>query len=183
MSLWAAVPGLPRARVYRGVSTQAARTMEACQPSRPANGCARFLHWRISRRSRDGATMGESGQLGLVLDIEQIKRLLPHRAPFLFIERLEEIVPFESAVGHKAVSFNEPHFAGHFPNYSVMPGVLIVEAMAQPAGALIVHSMALQETPSVFFMGIDKARFRRPVVPGDRSEEHTSELQSRVDIS
>jgi len=88
--------------------------------------------------------MGESGQLGLVLDIEQIKRLLPHRAPFLFVERLEEIVPFESAIGHKAVSFNEPHFAGHFPNYSVMPGVLIVEAMAQTAGALIVHSMALK---------------------------------------
>jgi len=123
--------------------------------------------------------MGESGQLGLVLDIEQIKRLLPHRAPFLFVERLEEIVPFESAIGHKAVSFNEPHFAGHFPNYSVMPGVLIVEAMAQTAGALIVHSMALQETPSVFFMGIDKARFRRPVVPGDMLRFPVKALQHR----
>lgn len=123
--------------------------------------------------------MGESGQLGLVLDIEQIKRLLPHRAPFLFVERLEEIVPFESAIGHKAVSFNEPHFAGHFPNYAVMPGVLIVEAMAQTAGALIVHSMALKETPSVFFMGIDKARFRRPVVPGDMLRFPVKALQHR----
>lgn len=124
--------------------------------------------------------MGESGNAtGLVLDVEQIKKLLPHRAPFLFIERLTDIVPFESAVGHKAVSFNEPHFAGHFPNYAVMPGVLIVEAMAQAAGALIVHSMALKETPAVFFMGIDKARFRRPVVPGDMLRFVVKALQHR----
>jgi len=123
--------------------------------------------------------MGESGQHGLVLDVEQVKKLLPHRAPFLFVERLTEIVPFESPVGHKPVSFNEPHFAGHFPNYAVMPGVLIVEAMAQTAGALIVHSMALKETPSVFFMGIDKARFRRPVVPGDTLRFPVKALQHR----
>jgi len=123
--------------------------------------------------------MGESGQSGQVLDVEQVKRLLPHRAPFLFVERLTEIVPFESAVGHKAVSFNEPHSAGHFPNYAVMPGVLIVEAMAQTAGALTVHSMALKQTPSVFFMGIDKARFRRPVVPGDILRIPVKALQHR----
>ena len=104
----------------------------------------------------------------LVLDVEQIKKLLPHRAPFLFVERLTDIVPNESAVGHKAVSFNEPHFQGHFPEFAVMPGVLIVEAMAQTAGALVVHSLG-QEKPSqrVYFMTIDKARFRRPVRPGD----------------
>jgi 3-hydroxyacyl-[acyl-carrier-protein] dehydratase len=104
----------------------------------------------------------------LTLDVEQIKRLLPHRAPFLFVERLTDIVPNESAVGHKAVSFNEPHFQGHFPEFAVMPGVLIVEAMAQTAGALVVHSLG-QEKPSqrVYFMTIDKARFRRPVRPGD----------------
>ena len=123
--------------------------------------------------------MGESGQSGLVLDVEQIKKLLPHRAPFLFVERLSDIVPFESAVGHKAVSFNEPHFAGHFPDYAVMPGVLIVEAMAQTAGAVIVHSMALPTTPSVFFMGIDKARFRKPVVPGDLLRFPVKALQHR----
>jgi 3-hydroxyacyl-[acyl-carrier-protein] dehydratase len=115
----------------------------------------------------------------LVLDVEQIKRLLPHRSPFLFVERLTRIVPFESAVGHKAVAFNEPHFAGHFPNYAVMPGVLIVEGMAQTAGALVVYSLAMPHTPNVFFMGIDKARFRKPVVPGDLLRMEVKALQQR----
>jgi len=102
------------------------------------------------------------------LDVEEIKKLLPHRAPFLFLERLTDIVPNESAVGHKAVSINEPHFQGHFPEFAVMPGVLIVEAMAQTAGALVVYSLG-RASPSrkVYFMTIDKARFRRPVKPGD----------------
>ena len=102
------------------------------------------------------------------LDVEQIKQLLPHRAPFLFVERLTDIVPNKSAVGHKAVSFNEPHFQGHFPDFAVMPGVLIVEAMAQTAGALVVYSLG-RNSPSrkVYFMTIDKARFRKPVRPGD----------------
>ena len=81
--------------------------------------------------------------MNLTLDVEQIKRLLPHRAPFLFVERLYEIRPGESAVGYKAVSYNEPYFQGHFPEFAVMPGVLIVEAMAQTAGALVVHSLGL----------------------------------------
>jgi 3-hydroxyacyl-[acyl-carrier-protein] dehydratase len=104
----------------------------------------------------------------VTLDVEEIKKLLPHRAPFLFVERLTDIVPNESAVGHKAVSFNEPHFQGHFPDYAVMPGVLIVEAMAQTAGALVVYSLG-RDSPSrkVYFMTIDKARFRRPVRPGE----------------
>jgi 3-hydroxyacyl-[acyl-carrier-protein] dehydratase len=102
------------------------------------------------------------------LDVEQIKKLLPHRPPFLFLERLTDIRPHESAVGYKAVSVNEPHFLGHFPDFAVMPGVLIVEAMAQAAGALVVHSLGLAgENPQVYFMTIDKARFRRPVRPGD----------------
>jgi 3-hydroxyacyl-[acyl-carrier-protein] dehydratase len=104
----------------------------------------------------------------MTLDVEQIKKLLPHRAPFLFIERLTEICPGESAVGYKAVAFNEPHFLGHFPDYAVMPGVLIVEAMAQAAGALVVHTLGLTgEKRIVYFMTIDRARFRRPVRPGD----------------
>jgi 3-hydroxyacyl-[acyl-carrier-protein] dehydratase len=123
--------------------------------------------------------MGEQGHTGLILGVEQIKNLIPHRSPFLFLERLSDIVPFVSAIGHKVVSYNEPHFHGHFPNFAVMPGVLIVEALAQTAGALIVHSMALQSTPNVFFMGIDKARFRRPVVPGDTLTLHVKALQHR----
>jgi 3-hydroxyacyl-[acyl-carrier-protein] dehydratase len=105
---------------------------------------------------------------GPSLDVEQIKRLLPHRAPFLFIERLTEIKPGVSAVGYKAVSFNEPHFQGHFPGFAVMPGVLLVEAMAQAAGALVVHTLGVtKENRIVYFMTIDKARFRNPVKPGD----------------
>jgi len=103
-----------------------------------------------------------------VLNIDGIKKLLPHRAPFLFIEKLTDIVSGESAVGHKTVAFNEPHFQGHFPDFPVMPGVLIVEAMAQTAGALVMHTLGLRsENRIVYFLTIDKARFRRPVRPGD----------------
>ncbi|HTK80241.1 MAG TPA: 3-hydroxyacyl-ACP dehydratase FabZ [Rhizomicrobium sp.] len=103
-----------------------------------------------------------------ILKIDEIQKLLPHRAPFLFVEKLTDIVPGESAVGHKTVSFNEPHFAGHFPDYPVMPGVLIIEAMAQTAGALVMHTLGLESANRiVYFLTIDKARFRRPVRPGD----------------
>src|SRR5271166_2071497 len=108
--------------------------------------------------------MGETGHSELVLGVAELNKLLPHRAPFLFVERLTNIVPFESAVGYKPVSVNEPHFAGHFPDYAVMPGVLIVEAMAQTAGALIVHSLGfVRDKRIVYFMTIEKARFRKPV--------------------
>lgn len=101
------------------------------------------------------------------LDVEQVKRLLPHRPPFLMIDRLTVVTPGASAIGWKAVTITEPHFAGHFPQYAVMPGVLIVEAMAQTAGALVVHSLGLKdEQRMVYFMTIDRARFRRPVHPG-----------------
>jgi 3-hydroxyacyl-[acyl-carrier-protein] dehydratase len=104
----------------------------------------------------------------VTLDVEDIKRLLPHRAPFLFVEKLADIRPGESAVGYKAVSYNEPYFQGHFPEHAVMPGVLIVEAMAQTAGALVVHSLGFARGRRVvYFMTIDKARFRKPVRPGD----------------
>src|ERR1700749_2789898 len=100
--------------------------------------------------------MGEQGQSGTVLDVEQIKKLLPHRWPFLFVEKLTEIGPLESCTGYKAVSYNEPHFAGHFPDFAVMPGVLIVEALAQAAGALVMYSMGeTAENKRVFFMTIE----------------------------
>jgi len=118
--------------------------------------------------------------LTVELGIDQIKRLLPHRAPFLFLERLTDIVPSESAVGHKTFSCNDPFFQGHFPDYPVLPGVLIVEALAQTAGALVMHSLGLAESGRlVYFMTIDKARFRRPVRPGDLLRMPVRALQRR----
>jgi 3-hydroxyacyl-[acyl-carrier-protein] dehydratase len=111
--------------------------------------------------------MTDTATLPSSLDVEQIKKVLPHRAPMLFVERLADIVPRESATGYKAVSINEPFFMGHFPERAVMPGVLIVEAMAQTAGALVVHSLNQTAAPAVYFLTIEKARFRKPVVPGD----------------
>lgn len=103
----------------------------------------------------------------IALDVEQIKKLLPHRAPMLLVEKLTDIVPGQSATGYKAVSINEPFFMGHFPERAVMPGVLIVEAMAQTAGALVMHSQGAPASAVVYFMTIENARFRKPVGPGD----------------
>lgn len=114
-----------------------------------------------------------------VLDLEQIKKLLPHRAPMLFVERLDDIVPGESATGYKAVSFNEPYFIGHFPGRAVMPGVLIVEAMAQTAGALVVYSLGEEAAHAVYFMTIDNVRFRKPVVPGHLLRMPVRKLRQR----
>ena len=103
------------------------------------------------------------------IDVRRLMELLPHRAPMLMIDRLIDIVPGVSATGIKSVSINEPFFAGHFPGHPIMPGVLIVEAMAQAAGALVVHSLGgANQEKVVYFMTIDKARFRHPVVPGDQ---------------
>ena len=113
------------------------------------------------------------------LDVEQIKKLLPHRAPMLLVEKLADIVLRESATGYKAVSINDPFFQGHFPERAVMPGVLIVEAMAQTAGALVVHSLGAQVAAAVYFMTIEKARFRKPVVPGDLLRMPVTALRQR----
>jgi 3-hydroxyacyl-[acyl-carrier-protein] dehydratase len=102
------------------------------------------------------------------LDIEQIKTVLPHRPPFLFVDRLTDIVPNQSAVGWRQIRAEEAYFQGHFPDYPVMPGVLIVEALAQTAGAAVSHTLGLSRAKRiVYFMTIEKARFRKPVRPGD----------------
>jgi 3-hydroxyacyl-[acyl-carrier-protein] dehydratase len=117
---------------------------------------------------------------GTALDVEQIKKLLPHRPPMLLVERLTDIVKLESATGWKAVSINEPYFQGHFPDYAVMPGVLIVEAMAQTAGAVVMHSLSVEREKSmVYFMTIEKARFRKPVHPGNMLRMPVKALRRR----
>ncbi|MBW4580422.1 MAG: 3-hydroxyacyl-ACP dehydratase FabZ [Tildeniella nuda ZEHNDER 1965/U140] len=101
------------------------------------------------------------------ISIEEIQKLLPHRYPFSLVDRIIRYVPGKLAVGIKNVTFNEPHFQGHFPGRPIMPGVLIVEAMAQVGGVVLTQMADVQEG-LFMFAGIDKVRFRRPVVPGDQ---------------
>ncbi len=113
-------------------------------------------------------------------DIMKVMRLLPHRYPFLMVDRIHDMDGDDSAVGVKNVSANEPFFQGHFPEFPVMPGVLIIEGLAQTAGALCVHSLGESYKPQVvYFMGIDRAKFRRPVLPGDTLYYHVKKMRSR----
>lgn len=115
-----------------------------------------------------------------MIDIREIMSILPHRYPFLLVDRIIEIVPNESAKGIKNVTINEPFFQGHFPGNPVMPGVLIVEAMAQVAGVLAFKSG--MEGTGVLFMSIEKVKFRKPIVPGDQIifEVHVSHRRGNV---
>ena len=120
---------------------------------------------------------------GLTIDIERIMQMIPHRYPFLMIDRVVEVVPDATAVGIKNVSINEPYFQGHFPQRPVMPGVLIIDAMAQTAAVLVVHTLGLNaEGKLVYFMSVDNARFRRPVLPGDQLRIHVSKERSRGNV-
>ena len=111
-------------------------------------------------------------------DIALIQRVIPHRYPFLLIDRLEQIVPKQSAVGIKNVTMNEPQFQGHFPGAPIFPGVMIIEAMAQTAAAMVGISLDLADKGAlVYFMGVEKAKFRRKVVPGDVLELHVNALR------
>jgi 3-hydroxyacyl-[acyl-carrier-protein] dehydratase len=121
------------------------------------------------------------------LDINQIQAILPHRYPFLLIDRVLEIERKKRIVAIKNVTINEPFFAGHFPDFPIMPGVLIVEAMAQAGGAMLLTEVEDRSGKLIVFTGIEKARFRRPVVPGDqlRIEVETlswKELSSRIAV-
>lgn len=117
------------------------------------------------------------------IDVRRIMEMIPHRYPFLLVDRIVEVVPGVSATGLKNVTFNEPHFTGHFPGTPVMPGVLIIESMAQTAALFVVQALGPDaEGKLVYFMSIDGARFRRPVVPGDSLRIHVKKQQARRNV-
>ena len=123
------------------------------------------------------------GQAGEQIDVQRLMEMIPHRYPFLMVDRIIEIVPDVRAVGIKNVSINEHYFQGHFPRYAVMPGVLIIEAMAQTAAALVVRTLGPEsEGKLVYFMSIDGARFRKPVHPGDQLRVEVSKNRSRGNV-
>jgi len=114
------------------------------------------------------------------INVVEIMDMIPHRYPILLVDRILDHVPGESAVGLKNVTMNEPHFNGHFPGAPVMPGVLIIEAMAQTAAIVVVKALGEKAAGKlVYFMTIDNARFRKPVVPGDSMEIYVTKTQSR----
>ncbi|MCC3247106.1 3-hydroxyacyl-ACP dehydratase FabZ [Methylocystis sp. WRRC1] len=116
-------------------------------------------------------------------DILQIMRCLPHRYPFLLVDRIVDIRGDESCVGVKNITINEPQFMGHFPERPVMPGVLLIEAMAQTAGVIVMRAQGEMEKPKlVYFMTIDNAKFRKPVTPGDRVEFHMTKTAQKRNI-
>ncbi len=126
-------------------------------PSSPASGSAKYLTPNTLASKSTKA----------ILTVEEIQKLLPHRYPFSLVDRIVEYVPGKRAIGIKNVTFNEPHFQGHFPGRPIMPGVLILEAMAQVGGVVLIQLPEVEDG-LFLFAGIDKVRFRRQVVPGDQ---------------
>jgi len=116
------------------------------------------------------------------IDIARLLELLPHRYPFLLVDKILDVDGDNSAVGIKNVTMNEPFFVGHFPGRPIMPGVLIVEGMAQTAGAICVHALGRDTPALVYFMTIDDAKFRKPVLPGDRLEYRIKKIRNRGSV-
>jgi 3-hydroxyacyl-[acyl-carrier-protein] dehydratase len=125
--------------------------------------------------------MTEETKVLTSIDVLEIMKLLPHRYPFLLVDKIIDIDGDDSAIGVKNVTFNEPQFQGHFPDQPIMPGVLLIEAMAQTAGAICARKTG-GKANLVYFMTIDNARFRKPVVPGDRVEFHVVKQKQRGNI-
>jgi 3-hydroxyacyl-[acyl-carrier-protein] dehydratase len=117
------------------------------------------------------------------IDIMRVMEMIPHRYPFLMIDKVIDLVPDQSAVGIKNVTINENHFQGHFPRQPVMPGVLIIESMAQTAAVLVVETLkGAAAGKLVYFMTVEEGRFRKPVVPGDTLHVHVTKLRNRANV-
>ena len=128
----------------------------------------------------DSSKPAAKGRTVDIVGIERVMEMIPHRYPFLMIDRVIEVEPDVGAIGVKNVSINEPHFQGHFPRRPVMPGVLIIEAMAQSAAVLVVETLGKEfEGKLVYFMSVDRARFRKPVTPGDVMYVHVKKERQR----
>jgi 3-hydroxyacyl-[acyl-carrier-protein] dehydratase len=126
---------------------------------------------------------GTAGAMVPLVDIARIMHAIPHRYPFLLLDRVVDLMPNVSAIGVKNVSVNESFFAGHFPNHPVMPGVLIIESMAQTAAVLVVETLGPEAAGKVvYFMSIEGAKFRRPVVPGDQLRIHVTKERNRGNV-
>jgi 3-hydroxyacyl-[acyl-carrier-protein] dehydratase len=124
-----------------------------------------------------------TGEPGAQIELARIMQMIPHRHPFLMIDKVVDVVANVRATGVKNVSINENYFQGHFPARPVMPGVLIIEAMAQTAAVLVVHTLGREsEGKLVYFMSVDNARFRRPVFPGDRLDVHVVKQRNRGNV-
>ena len=132
----------------------------------------------------EAAARGTGGEAAVEsFDIAQIMRAIPHRYPFLLVDRIVDVVKGASAVGVKNVSINENYFPGHFPAHPVMPGVLIIECMAQTSAVLVVETLGPEARGKlVYFLSIDNAKFRRPVVPGDQMRVHVEKERQRGNI-
>ena len=116
------------------------------------------------------------------IEISEIMEMIPHRYPFLLVDKVTNVVPNATATGIKNVTMNEPFFQGHFPDHPIMPGVLIIEAMAQTSAILVIETTGKKADGIVYFMTIEQARFRRPVGPGDRLELHVQKQRSRGNV-
>lgn len=124
----------------------------------------------------------DTTQEGRVIEIKEIMEMIPHRYPFLLVDRVTQIVLGETAVGIKNVTVNEQFFQGHFPNHPIMPGVLIIEAMAQTSAVLVIETTGRAAGSVVYFMTIDSARFRKPIGPGDQVHLHVEKIRNRGNV-
>ncbi len=130
-----------------------------------------------------GTVTNENVGEGMVIEADRVRDMIPHRYPFLLVDRLIDVHLGERAIGVKNVTSNEPHFQGHFPGMAVMPGVLVIEAMAQTAAVLVVATLGTDwEGKLVYFMSVDNARFRKPVHPGDQLLLHVTKQRHRGSV-